>query len=310
MAVGPNFSSPETQAAIAAASGDPVQPAAQAPATEAAEPAAKPVEEANEPTTTPEKEHTPTEKPVETPTAEPSPEKSAEVAADTDMTKVKVPDQAEVDKALESAGFSNEKLGKELVDNDGKLSDETIASLKEHFDPAAVDNTVKDMEAQYAEKRTEVDAQVKETSQTVQDMNNYIYGELAGGDVAKGQENLKVLSDWAQENIPADHLAAINAKLQSGNKLVVKEALESAVGLWKKGQERPMMTGDSAAVNKEVKVPALQPITKDQYIKEMASKKYQEDTEYADIIDTRRRKTLETEGFTTIEYSGTRMPIR
>ena len=79
-------------------------------------------------------------------------EESAE--SELNMDEVKPPSQEEVDKALEEAGFSNEALGKELVENDGKLTSETVAALKEKFGETAVDNAVKDMEAQFASQKS------------------------------------------------------------------------------------------------------------------------------------------------------------
>ena len=301
----------ETQARIAAeANAEPVKPAAQAPAeAQAAEPAVKPAEEANEPTTADQTEQTPTEKPVETPTAETlETDKSAEPATET---KPELPSEEEVAKLLESAGTSNEALGQELVDNDGKISDETIAKLKEHFDPAAVDASVKDMESGFAAEKAKIDTDIKAKDDATTKMNDFIYKSLDhGGDIEQGKKNLATLSEWAAKNMDAAELAAVNAKLSSGNEIVVKEGLQTAVDLWKKGQEKPMMTGDSAAVNTEKLVPKVEPLSKDQYIKIMASKKYQEDPEYADQIDSRRRKTLAGEGFVTPEYSASRMPLR
>ena len=302
---------PETQARIAAESGaQPVEPAAQAPATEAAEPAAKPAEEANEPTTAKQPEQTPVEKPIETPTpeVEAEPSQSAEPAAEP---KPELPSEDEVAKLLEKAGTSNEKLGQELVDNDGKISDETITKLKEVFDPAAVDASIKDMETGFAAEKAKHDQTIQEKDEATAKMNDFIYKSLDyGGDIEQGKKNLATLSAWAKDNMDPAELAAVNAKLRSGNETVVKEGLQHAVNLWKKGQEKPMMTGDPQAVNTEKLTPKVEPLSKDQYIKIMATKQYQEDAAYAESIDNRRRATMGKEGFVTPEYSPTRMPIR
>lgn len=311
MAVGSRFNDPDTQAAIAAQAGTPSQPA---PATQEATQAtpavedAKPTEEAHAETTTSE-ETAPEAAALETPAQETeSQDESAD--ADLNMDNVKVPPQEEVDKALEEAGFSNEALGKELAENDGKLSAETVAGLKEHFDATAVDNAVADLEANFAKEAAPIKEKAEAANNAVEEMNTYIKATLADGDVEKGEQNLKILSDWARDNIPADQLEVINAKLASGNKVVVKEGLETAVNLWKKGQERPMMNGDSAASNKVDTTPKVEPLSKDQYIAIMATDKYNTDLEYQKQIDERRRATMAKESFVTPEYSASRPPIR
>lgn len=306
MAVGTAHLDPDTQAAIAEQSGGTDTTAQATPAE------VKPKEgDVENPSVQGDETQTDASA-LETPKAadtEPKPSESAsEDSTDLDMTKTEAPSQEEVDKALAQAGFSNDDLGQELVDNDGKLTDETIASLKEHFPADAVDNAVKDMESKFAEEKVKVVDKVAEKNADIESMNTYIFSELAGGDVAKGKENLKVLSDWAKSNIDKETLAVINTKLASGNKTVVKEGLETAVTLWKKGQERPMMTGDSAAANNQQPAEKVEPLSRDQFIKIQMTKKYQEDQEYADKIDARRRASMSTEGFMTPEYNANHRP--
>jgi hypothetical protein len=229
-------------------------------------------------------------------------------SADLDMTKTEPPSQEEVDAALANAGFSNEDLGKELVDNGGKLTPETVRKLKEHFPEAAVDNAVADMESKFVDEKAGVDEKVAAQKSEILDMNNYIYGELAGGDAEKGKENLTVLSEWAKSNIDKSTLEVINAKLASGNKAVVREGLEHAVNLWKKGQERPMMTGDSSATNNQKPVEKAEPLSRDGYIKLQMSEKYQSDPEYAAKIDARRRASMAGDSFMTPEYNAKYRP--
>lgn len=297
MAVGERFNDPDTQAAInaqASTAGD------------------KPKEVVVEETSTEAPDQKPADEPVETPKPADTEAKPSESApsddADLDMSKVKAPSQEEVDKALADAGFSNEDLGKELAENSGKLSQETVNSLKEHFDPAAVDNAVKDLEAKFAEKVAEVTDEAEAATAKITEMNNYIYSELAGGDVAKGQENLKVLSDWAKANIDKATLDAINKKLASGDKTTVREGLETAVNLWKKGQVRPMMSGDPAATNNPKPEDKVEPLSRDAFIQIQMTKKYNEDPEYAAKIDARRRATMGNESFMTPEYNAKYRP--
>lgn len=298
---------PETQAAATQQAGEPNTTAQATPAE--AKPKEVDVDDPSAQGSEPQTDAAALETPNQSDTDGKPSESASDDSADLDMTKTKLPSQEEVDKALADAGFTNEDFGKELVENDGKLTDATIASLKEHFPADAVDNAVKDMETKFAAEKGKIteDAAAKANA-SVEEMNTYVYGELAGGDVEKGKENLKTLSDWAKSNIDKKTLDAINVKLASGNKTVVREGLEQAVTLWKKGQERPMMTGDSAAANNQQPAEKVEPLSRDQFIKIQMTKKYQEDQEYADKIDARRRASMSTEGFMTPEYHASHRP--
>jgi len=288
MAVGTGFNSPETQAAIAA----------QAAATGGQDDTMPNVDSVNEPVV---------EEVVEEPEV---PSKTEDQSTTTEPAKQQTPD--ELDKLLADNGFNPEDLGKELANNEGKLTAETIAALKEKFNPEGVDKAVADLEKAFegkaAEKRADVDTKNETINKSILEMNDYIYGSLAGGDVVKGKENLATLSEWAKENIPADELDAINTLLASGKKSVVKHGLEMAVNKWKKGTENKMMTGDSN-VNLVPK-PAFQPMSRDEFTELMKTEKYQKDPEYARTVDDRRNKTIAQGAYFTPEYSAYRRPLR
>lgn len=290
MAVGTKILDPDTQEAIRQQSGQ-ATPAAPAAATE------------ETPVTA-----TETVVETETPQAEEVTPETDESAETPNMDDVTLPSQEEVDKALAEAGFSNEALGKELAENDGKLTEATVKALKEKFGETAVDNAVADMERQFAEQLPEAQAKGQEATAAVASMNDYIYGTLAGGDIAKGKENLAVLSEWAGKHMDKKELALINKKLASGDKDLVTEGLQQAVAKWKKGQVRPMMTGDSAAAAVPA-APEFEPMSRDEFVKAMATKKYQEDPEYAAKIDDRRRRSMAQDKLRTIEYSSLRPPL-
>ena len=297
MAVGPNFQDADTQAAIAA----------QAAAAEANEPEIT----ADEST----QEETPEVTKAAAEASETPPETDNEESAEssTNMDEVAAMSSEEVDKKLAVAGLSTEALTKELVDNDGKISADTVAKLKEHFDADAIDKSIADLEKSYAEEAApalaEHNAKAEEQNKAINEMNNHIFGSLAGGDIEKGKENLQTLSAWAKANMDPKQLALINKKLASGDKDLVDEGLQQAVSAWKKGQKKPMMSGDALATNKVAQAPAFEPLSKDGFIKLMATEKYQTDPEYAASVDARRAKTLETEGAITPEYSHLRPPI-
>jgi len=297
MAVGPNFQDAETQAAIAAQSGGEAAEAVEPEVTETPG-----VEETETTDSTPAAEAQPAEA-AETPSTEES--KPEESAATVNMDELRKMNEEQINAELEKVGFSQESLGQELGENDGKLTDETIAKLNKHFGEEAVKGAVADLEKQYAEAKP---AAVKQAADKVAKMNEYIMGKLAGGDLNRGQENFKELSAWARKNLDQKQLNLINKKLASGDQDLVDEALDQAVGAWKKGQRKPMMQGDGAAAAASA-TPEFKPLSRDEFKKIMASEKYQTDLEYQEKIDARRRKTMETEGAITPEYSHLRPPI-
>lgn len=315
---GAHFSDPATQAAIAAQSGQPAAPAA--------EPAPKPTPEPI-PATPPDTPATPAVEPV-VPASAAAPE-AAEVVVEpthqdkTDETKavadddlqMKAPDKEpkrtienmspeNLDAVLKEEGFDGGKIGEAMAANDGKVPAELIAKLKEKFDTELVDTQVADVESRYKE-------QYAVESAKVTDMNDYIYGSLAGGDVEKGVGYFKELSTWCQANMTADALGEVNEALASGNQETVKAGLTQAVEAWKTGKENKMMTGDAAASAAADTTPTFEPLSRDEFQKLVGTEKYQTDVEYAAEVDTRRRKTIDGGGqhLMTPEFGALRPPI-
>jgi hypothetical protein len=271
MAIGTGFSSPATQAAIEA----------QAAATPAVTPEVKPevtpeaTPASQEPSTTPET-------------------KIDAQASDLDMgTPVVKATEVNAD-TLKAAGYDEADIITKIKENGGKVPEALRKELEEKFDSAALDAAASSVENAY--------------TATV-DMNTYIFESLAKGDATKGKENFTNLSTWCKANMQPAEIAAINHLLTSDNKDVVRQGLSQAVAAWKKGQEKPMMSGDALAV--PVKAPEFIPLSRDQFRVIMASKKYNEDPEYAASVDARRTKTMELQGgrgFLTPEYNMTYRP--
>ncbi len=304
MPVGPNFNNAETQAAIAAQSTNtPVTPAAE-PVT----PVVKPVEPVKPASETPADEAAKVVKPAETPSAtEPKTDESAASPNMDEGVKPTTPEQ--VSAALKKAGFSEQDIADEYAKN-RKLSDETVAKLKEHFPEDVVDKSIADMKERFESALTDHDADVAKKNAAIDKDNELIFGTLAGGDVEKGKEHFKTLSTWARANLDEKQIALINKKLASGDQDLIIDGLTQAVTAWKKGQRKSMMTGDSLATNNGTVVPEFKPLSRDEFKQIMATDKYNTDLEYQASIDARRRKTMEGEGFRTIEYSASRPPIQ
>jgi hypothetical protein len=299
MAVGQGFFSEATQAAIsaqAATTGTPPPTPAEPVSTTEIPAATTPTGVA--PLNVEEAKSAPGEPVViETPAPEEAPKEPADQ-----------PKAVDPDKALADAGFKPEDIGKELAENNGKVKPETIAALKEKFDPASVDAEIAKVEKEWAEKLPAEQAKLKAADSKVTEMNNFIFGALAAGDAAKGQENFNVLSAWAKANMAKEDLATVNALLRSGDQIAVKRGLEMAVTKWK-GREKPMMTGDAQAAAAAAVAPEFVPLSKDEFINIMKTEKYQKDDAYAQEIDTRRRKTIAKGGYMTPEFSHLRPPI-
>jgi hypothetical protein len=309
MAVGPRFNDPATQAAMAAQSGQTT------PETDSAETTPAETQPATETVAAADLSMNVDPAPNSKET-DPGADAGAS-KADADNADAADPDQSEgattkkledvtpegLDKALTDAGYDTKKLGEEMANNDGIIPENLVKELKEKFDPAQVDEQVNAVQDQYKAKLT--------AAKQVEAMNTYIYETLANGDADKGKENLQVLSTWAKDNLPAEKLSDINKRLLSGDKKVVHAALAEAVGAWKKGQEKPMMSGDAMAAANAPTQPEFKPLSRDEFVQICMTKKYNEDLAYQKEIDDRRRKTIDQTGagIGTPEYSGARPPI-
>jgi hypothetical protein len=147
---------------------------------------------------------------------------------------------------------------------------------------------------------------VAKAKESVDNMNTFIYKTLADGDAEQGLKNFKILSEWCTKNMPEGKRVAINKLLASGDTDLVVNGLQQAVNAWKAGKEKPMMTGDSPT-KPEVKE-TIKPLSKDEFISIMKTKKYQDDPDYAAKIDARRQWTIDNHGvaFQSPEYSSAR----
>lgn len=290
MAVGPNFQSEDTQAAIQA--------------------------QAAQDTQTPTPEQNPADANVDTAAAESQAQDTQTSATETDKSDLNMDAQAKetpaaekqdttddttptklekvTDDNLKEQGFDVDSLLKQVRENKGVVPDEVKDQLREKYTDTAVDTIVGEVETTFKDRAG---------------MNTYIYETLAGGDATKGQENFKTLSEWCQKNMDAAEVAAINQLLMSNNKDVVRKGLEQAVGAWRKGQEKPMMSGDSESVNRDTTPAALEPLSRDEFIEIMATEKYNTDPEYAAQIDKRRQATIDKgDNLVTPEFSKYRPP--
>ena len=310
---GAKFSDPATQAAMAAQGGTPA-----APAAEPVVPPATPTEPVNPVETTPvtpaQEPVVPPTKPVDEPTHQDKTDETKAVA-DDDLT-LKAPEKDKpkrtiedmtpenLDVVLKEEGFDGNKIGEAMAANDGKVPADLIAKLKEKFDAELVDTQVADVESRFKDK-------VETTDKATTNMNEFIYGALAGGDAKKGVEHFATLSEWCQNNMDEAQLTEINKALTSGNQETVKAGLTQAVEAWKTGKENTMMTGDAAASAAADAKPAFEPLSRDEFQTLVASDKYQKDAEYAKGIDDRRRKTINEGGqhFMTPEFGALRPPI-
>jgi hypothetical protein len=181
------------------------------------------------------------------------------------------------DDALKTAGFDQEDLLKRVAENGGKVPDDVREELRKTFSDEAIKAATKDVEESFSKRF---------------DMNDYIYNTLANGDTKKGVENFKTLSEWCRGNMDKTEIDAINTLLRSDNRDVVRKGLQQAVDAWKKGTEKPMMSGNAEATHTAKKEETFEPLHEMQFRDIMRSKKYQEDPEYASKIDNRRRETI------------------
>lgn len=193
-----------------------------------------------------------------------------------------------VTRKLEDAGYTEEALIERLKKDDG-ISDEFVEELKQKIDPEFVDAHVARLRAEYELEKIKQTREYQDQldkNKAVQEMNEYIFKKVGSAD------NFKTMGDVLKQNIDQSELDAINAKLQSGNKTVVDEALKIAVDKYNyiKGKGGKLMSGDAGGGKEEV-----MHITKEEYRQIMRSEKYKTDPLYARKIDSARLSTRESD---------------
>ena len=168
---------------------------------------------------------------------------------------------------------------KETPDEDLKIPDD------QDEDPDAIDFKP-DEDAKAAEKKAE-EARKKKEVEATRKMNAYIYESVGG------EAKFKALASTIKGSLDTTELESLNAKLRSGNKVLVNEALSMAVSKYKKikGYGGNKMEGDAAAVKQEKELM----ITKEDYRQIMRTEKYKTDPLYRDKIDAARLKTREAD---------------
>lgn len=190
-----------------------------------------------------------------------------------------------VDQKLKEAGFDVEDISKKIAENNGEIPDDIIKAAKEKLDPDLVDAHVARLKSEFKLAQIEASDKYKEfqdQSKKIQDMNKYIY------DAVGGEDKFKSLAGTLRDNLDKDTLESVNAKLLSGNKTLVNEALKTAVAAYKKakGYGGKRMEGDANAPDEKQMT-----ITKEDYRAIMKTEKYKTDPVYRNKIDDARLKT-------------------
>jgi hypothetical protein len=199
------------------------------------------------------------------------------------------PENKAVDQKLKEAGFDVDEIAKKIADNNGEIPEDVIKAAKEKFNPDLVDAHVARLKSEFklaqieaSEKYKEFQEQAKKT----QEMNDYIYKSVGG------EDKFKSLATTLRGSLDKESLESINAKLLSGNKTLVNEALKTAVSEYKKlkGIGGKLMEGDAnTPAQKELR------ITKEEYRAIMKTEKYKTDPLYQRKIDEARLKTRQAD---------------
>jgi len=190
-----------------------------------------------------------------------------------------------VDAKLKEAGFDVEDIAKKIMENNGEIPDDIIKAAKEKLDPDLVDAHAARLKSEFKLSQIEASDKYKEfqeQAKRVQEMNNYIY------DAVGGEDKFKSLASTLRDTLDKNTLESVNAKLLSGNKTLVNEALKTAVAEYKKakGYGGKRMEGDANAPSEKELF-----ITKEDYRTIMRTEKYKTDPQYRDKIDNARLKT-------------------
>lgn len=221
---------------------------------------------------------------------EDKPDEDIELNVDDEEEEIPVsPENKALDEKLKEAGFDVEALSKQIIENGGEIPEDVIKQAKEKLDPDLVDANVARLRAEIELQKIQASEKYKEfqeSAKKVQAMNDYIYKSVGG------EDKFKSLADTLKGSMNKAALDSINAKLLSGNKTLVNEALKSAVSEYKKlkGIGGKRMEGDAnAPAEKELRV------TKEDYRAIMKTEKYKTDPLYRNKVDAARLKTRQAD---------------
>ncbi len=212
-------------------------------------------------------------------------------AADANADKSQLPDitlndgDKAVVKTLEEAGYDMDSI-KKRIETDKGISDEFVAELKTKIDPVFVDVHVARIKAELEleqMKASSAGLEIEKKNKAILEMNDHIYKSVGS------EANFQALSKVLKANLSEDAVATLNAKLASGNKLLVDEALKEAVKQYNyiKGKGGNLMEGDVGGATGN----AEDHITKEEYRAIMRTEKYKTDPVYQQKIDAARLKT-------------------
>lgn len=200
--------------------------------------------------------------------------------------EVKPDDNTALDKqavdTLQEAGYTEEDVLKRL-ETDGGFTDEFIAELKSKINPAIVDAHVGRIKAEIELEKIRQATNYDAKNKAIQDMNDYIHGAVGG------RKNFDTMSKLLVQEMNAEDISRIDAKLQSGNKALVNEGLKEMDAAYKKarGMGGNLMQGN-ANVEAQRK---MTHITKEEYRAIMRTEKYKTDSAYAAQVDADRLTT-------------------
>ena len=217
-------------------------------------------------------------------------ESNAEIKPDEGVSEDEsTPDQnKEVDAKLKESGFDVDALAKELAET-GTITADKIAELKTKMNPDVVDAHLARLssELELAKLKGQTTANDEATAKIVE-MNTYIYDSVGG------EENFTAMATVLKAKATPEEQASIDAKLQSGNKLLVAEGMKAAVAIYNKvkGMGGNLMSGDAGNAGTE---DALPHVTKEDFRGIVASDKYKTDKVYADKMDKARMATAKAD---------------
>jgi len=193
-----------------------------------------------------------------------------------------------VDTRLKEAGFDLDKIAKEFQDT-GDISAEMIADIKTKIDPDLVDAHLQRIRVEFELAKYKAKSKGdEEATKKVVAMNDYIYNSVGG------EDNFNVMAKLLHSKASKEEQESINAKLASGNKVLVAEGMKVAVEAYNKikGMGGKLMSGDAGTVQTEEAMPR---VTKEDFRAIMKSEKYKTDKAYRIKMDTARMATAKAD---------------
>lgn len=223
-------------------------------------------------------------------------EKAAKGEALTDIDKVHL-GNLEFKEELDRYGLDWDSITVEYHKGGGNLTEKTYGDLCKVFPKSLVDSYMRGVDSSYASwmgERKKANSAQEEAAKAAEaqrkadgERQKALIMEAAGS-----EDDFSALNEWAQANVAADELEAVNELLRTADvnsragALAIKSCIGGLMSRMRAATSQPgagILGGSPAVVN-----PDEGPLTKEAFSKLMRDPRYRKDKQWAASVDRRR----------------------